>query len=151
MLTERTHYYNNKMRFFRIFLSLNLFDTPFPLITKLIGSYLTSSNIDSVTEKRDFMQLFCLYLFVCTSERHDGRKFSPFFSFLHSHFQKYSNSLLWPQIARPQTRTQSLFILRRGPQPNPQSSLIPKKHLNSDWVRVWPGLMMSKTTSKRES
>ena len=25
----------------------------------------------------------------------------------------------------------------RGPQPNPQSSLIPKKHLNSDWVRVW--------------
>ena len=109
MLTERTHYYNNKMRFFRIFLSLNLLDTPFPLITKLIGSYLTSSNIDSVTEKRDFMQLFCLYLFVCTSERHDDRKFSPFFSFLHSHFQKNSNTLLWPQIARPQTRTQSLF------------------------------------------
>ena len=25
----------------------------------------------------------------------------------------------------------------RAPQPNPQSSLIPKKHLNSDWVRVW--------------
>ena len=24
-------------------------------------------------------------------------------------------------------------------QPNPQSSLIPKKHLNSDWVRVWDG------------
>ena len=24
-----------------------------------------------------------------------------------------------------------------APQPNPQSSLIPKKHLNSDWVRVW--------------
>ena len=25
----------------------------------------------------------------------------------------------------------------RAPQPNPQSSLTPKKHLNSDWVRVW--------------
>lgn len=46
------------MRFFRIFLSLNLFDTPFLLITKLIGSYLTSSNIDSVTEKRDFMHAY---------------------------------------------------------------------------------------------
>ena len=89
------------MRFFRIFLSLNLFDTPFLLITKLIGSYLTSSNIDSVTEKQDFMQLFCLYIFVCASERHDNRTFSPFFSLLHSHFQKYSSTLLWPRIARP--------------------------------------------------
>ena len=25
----------------------------------------------------------------------------------------------------------------RAPKTNPQSSLIPRKHLNSDWVRVW--------------
>ena len=86
------------MRFFRI---LNFFDTPFPQITKLIGSYATSSNIDPGTEKGDFMQLFYLYIFVCASERHNDRKFSPFFSFLDSHFQKYSNTLLWPRIARP--------------------------------------------------
>ena len=63
-------------------------------------------------------------------------------------------------VRRSQTRTQSLFKCffgvredwglgwgarevslpshktPRAPQPNPQSSLTPKKHLNSDWVRV---------------
>ena len=40
-------------------------------------------------------------------------------------------------VASWQTRTQSLFkCTSRAPQANPQSSLIPKKNLNSDWVRV---------------
>ena len=75
MLTGRTHYYKNKIGFFRVFfLSINFLDTPFPLTTKLIGSYAKSRDVDSGTEKRDFIQLSCLYVFGCASERHDDRQ-----------------------------------------------------------------------------
>ena len=35
----------------------------------------------------------------------------------------------------------SLPMRPRAPQLNPQSSLTPKKRVNSDWVRVWHGRM----------
>ena len=77
MLTGRAHHYMNKMGFFRVFLSVNFLDTPVPLTTKLIGSYAKSRDVDSGTEKRDFIQLSCLYVFGCASERHDDRQSFP--------------------------------------------------------------------------
>ena len=104
MLTERIHYYKNKMGFFRVFLSINFLDTPVPLTTKLIGSYAKSIDVDSGTEKRDFIQLSCLYVFGCASARYDDRQsfFLPLLLLLllfsAFSFLKYCNNLV---LARP--------------------------------------------------